>query len=246
MSIWDAAAAGGFGKRGATVFRRLLHELKLFHDRRDAGRRLAQRLTAYRGPDTVVLALPRGGVEVGYEVARELDAPLDVIVARKLGAPGQRELGIGAIAPGGVRVLDDETIALLRISPHEIDAVAAAEAAEMARRERLFREGRPALDLTGRTVILVDDGLATGVTARAAVGAIQREQPRRLVLAVPVCAPETAAALRREVDDLICVESPPDFMAVGRWYANFDQTDDQEVIDLLALAHAEHTGHGSG
>ncbi len=228
------------------MLRRLLYGSKLFHDRTDAGRRLAQRLTVYRGPDTVVLALPRGGVEVGYEVARELDAPLDVIVARKLGAPGQRELGIGAIAPGGVRVLDEETIALLRVTPREIDAVAAEEAAEMARRERLFREGRPALDLSGRTVILVDDGLATGVTARAAVRAIRTRQPRRIVLAVPVCAPETAAALRGEVDDLICVESPPDFIAVGRWYEDFDQTSDQEVIDLLARAHAEHNERTAG
>jgi putative phosphoribosyl transferase len=228
------------------VFRRLLYGPKLFHDRTDAGRRLAQRLTGYRGPDTVVLALPRGGVEVGYEVARELDAPLDVIVARKLGAPGQRELGIGAIAPGGVRVLDEETIALLRIPPQEIDAVAAEEAAEMARRERLFREGRPALDLSGRTVILVDDGLATGVTARAAVRAIRTWQPHRIVLAVPVCAPETAAVLRGEVDDLICVEAPPDFIAVGRWYEDFDQTSDQEVIDLLARAYAEHNERPAG
>lgn len=221
------------------MFRRLLYGAKLFRDRADGGRRLALRLTAYRGPDTVVLALPRGGVEVGYEVARELGAPLDVIVARKLGAPGQRELGMGAIAPGGVRVLDEETIALLRISPQEIDAVAAEESAEMARRERLFREGRPALDLRGRTVILVDDGLATGVTARAAIRAIGTHGPRRIVLAVPVCAPETAAALRGEVDDLVCVESPPDFIAVGRWYEDFAQTSDQEVIDLLARAHAD-------
>jgi len=227
------------------VFRRLLYGPKLFHDRTDAGRRLAQRLTAYRGPDTVVLALPRGGVEVGYEVAREIGAPLDVIVARKLGAPGQRELGIGAIAPGGVRVLDEETIAFLNISPRAIDAVAAEEAAEMNRRERLFREGRPAIDLGGRAVILVDDGLATGVTARAAVRAISMQRPRCVVLAVPVCAPETAAALRGEVDDLICVESPPDFMAVGRWYEDFDQTSDDEVIELLARAHAEHSGHAS-
>ncbi len=228
------------------MLRRLLYGSKPFHDRTDAGRRLAQRLTAYRGPDTVVLALPRGGVEVGYEVARELGAPLDVIVARKLGAPGQRELGIGAIAPGGVRVLDEETIALLRISPQELDAVAADEAVELARRERLFREGRPALDLAGRTVILVDDGLATGVTARAAVRAIRTRQPHRIVLAVPVCAPETAAALRGEVDDLICVESPPDFMAVGRWYEDFDQTSDHEVIDLLARAYAEHSERTAG
>ncbi|HZQ39074.1 MAG TPA: phosphoribosyltransferase [Dehalococcoidia bacterium] len=227
------------------MFRRLLYGPKLFHDRTDAGRRLAQRLTAYRGPDTVVLALPRGGVEVGYEVAREIGAPLDVIVARKLGAPGQRELGIGAIAPGGVRVLDEETIAFLNISPRAIDAVAAEEAAEMNRRERLFREGRPAIDLGGRAVILVDDGLATGVTARAAVRAISMQRPRCVVLAVPVCAPETAAALRGEVDDLICVESPPDFMAVGRWYEDFDQTSDDEVIELLARAHAEHSGHAS-
>ncbi|HEY7295606.1 MAG TPA: phosphoribosyltransferase [Dehalococcoidia bacterium] len=212
---------------------------RLFHDRADAGRLLAQRLSHYRGADTIVLALPRGGVEVGYEVAQALAAPLDVIVARKLGAPGRRELGIGAIAPGGVRVLDEETIALLGISPEEIDAVATEESAELERRERAFRGGRPALDLSGRTVILVDDGLATGVTARAAVAAIRTAHPHRIVLAVPVCAPETAAALRSTVDDLICVETPADFLAVGRWYEDFDQTSDAEVIDLLARARRE-------
>jgi len=212
---------------------------RLFRDRADAGRQLAPLLRAYRSPETLVLALPRGGVEVGYEVARLLGAPLDVIVARKLGAPGQRELGIGAIAPGGVRVLDQMTIALLRISAEQIDAVVAEETVEMARRERNFRGGRPALDLAGRTVILVDDGLATGVTARAAAAAIRAAGPQRIVLAVPVCAPETAADLRPEVDDLICVESPSDFLAVGRWYEDFDQTSDDEVIDLLARARRE-------
>ncbi|HLZ69891.1 MAG TPA: phosphoribosyltransferase [Dehalococcoidia bacterium] len=221
------------------MMRRMLFGPRPFHDRADAGRRLAQLLQAYRGPDAIVLALPRGGVEVGYEVARLLGAPLDVIVARKLGAPAQRELGIGAIAPGGVRVLDRDTIALLGIPPAQIDAVVAEETAEMERRERAFRGGLPAPDLAGCSVILVDDGLATGVTARAAIRAIRAARPRRIVLAVPVCPPETAAALRSEVDELVCVESPADFLAVGRWYENFDQTSDEEVIELLARARRE-------
>lgn len=206
---------------------------RLFADRVEAGRQLAARLSRYRDERPIVLALPRGGVVVGHEVARALEAPLDVIVARKVGAPGQRELGIGAIAPGGVEVIDPLTVEMLGIRREQIDAIVAEETAEMTRRIARFRGDRPAPDLRDRTVILVDDGLATGVTARAAIRSIQREQPRRLVLAVPVCAPETAEALRPEVDDLVCVESPPDFIAVGLWYDDFSQTTDDEVLELL-------------
>lgn len=215
--------------------RRMLFGPRLFHDRADAGRRLAALLDGYRAEAPIVLALPRGGVVVAYEVARALNAPLDVIVARKIGAPGHRELGIGAVAPG-VRVLDEETIRWLGVSADAIDAIAAEETAEMERRSSRFRGDRPTPALTGRTVIVVDDGLATGVTARAAVRSIRRERPERLVLAVPVCAAETATLLRAEVDDLVCVEQPQDFIAVGRWYANFDQTADEEVLDLLQRA----------
>lgn len=208
---------------------------RLFYDRVDAGRRLATQLRCCRDPDDrpLVLALPRGGVVVGYEVARALAAPLDVIVARKVGAPAHRELGIGAIAPGGVRVIDPTTVRMLGIRRDEIDAIVAEETVEMQRRIARFRGDRPAPDLHDRTVILVDDGLATGVTARAAIRSIRAEGPRRLVLAVPVCAPETAEALRDEVDDLVCVEMPPDFVAVGLWYDDFSQTTDEEVLDLL-------------
>ena len=214
---------------------------RLFRDRVDAGRRLAALLERFRDEAPIVLALPRGGVVVGYEVAHALNAPLDVIVARKLGAPGHRELGIGAVAPG-VRVLDDETVSALGVRAEAIEAIAAEETAEMARRSRRFRDERPPPALADRTVIVVDDGLATGVTARAAVRSIRRERPRRVVLAVPVCPAETAALLRAEVDDLVCVAQPPDFIAVGHWYTNFDQTTDEEVIALLQQARLRAPG----
>jgi predicted phosphoribosyltransferase len=220
-------------RAGRAAMWRTTTKPRLFYDRTDAGRRLAAKLLEYRDERPLVLALPRGGVVVGYEVARALDAPLDVIVARKVGAPGHRELGIGAIAPGGVQVFDPLTVRMLGIRREEIDAIVAEETVEMQRRIRSFRGDRPAPDLHDRTVVLVDDGLATGVTARAAIHSIRAERPRRLVLAVPVCAPETAEALRPEVDDLVCVETPPDFMAVGLWYNDFSQTTDEEVLDLL-------------
>jgi putative phosphoribosyl transferase len=186
----------------------------------------------------VVLALPRGGVVVGYEVARALSAPLDVVVARKLGAPGQRELGIGAIAPGGVRIVDEWAVRTLGISQAAIDKVTAEETAEMERRLKHYRGDRPVPDLRDRTAIIVDDGLATGVSARAAIQSVRQQGPARIVLAVPVCASETAAALRAEVDEVVCAEMPADFYAVGLWYENFDQTSDEEVTDLLR--RAEH------
>jgi|SRR5579883_2710133 len=202
-------------------------------DRADAGRLLAERLRLYQDQNPIILGLPRGGVAVAREIASALDASLDVIVARKLGAPDQPELGIGAVAPGGVEVLDQMAIDLLGISPEEIAQITARETVEMDRRLLLYRGNRPLPDLAERTVILVDDGLATGVTARAAILAIRRRNPRRLVLAVPVCAPETAERLRPDVEDLVCLLTPDRFRAVGLWYRNFEQLTDEEVIGLL-------------
>jgi putative phosphoribosyl transferase len=205
----------------------------MFQDRADAGRQLAQRLTPYRDENPYVFGLPRGGVVVAREVARHLDAPLDVIVARKLGAPMQPELGIGAIAPGGVRVLDERTVRYLDIPGEQIDRIVERETGEMDRRLRLYRGDAPFPDVSGCTAIVVDDGLATGVTARAAVRSIRLHHPRRILLAAPVCAPESAASFRTEVDEVVCVEAPADFRAVGLWYDNFEQTTDEEVIALL-------------
>ncbi len=218
----------------------------IFEDRGDAGRRLAERLASYADERPVVFALPRGGVPVGAEVSRSLGAPLEIIVSRKLGAPGQPEFGIGAVAPGGVRVLNERAVRALGIEEDYVDRVTARESAEVERRLRLFRgEGHPYPDLDGRTAILVDDGLATGVTARAALLALSRLKPRRLVLAVPVCAPQTAALLRPETDDLICLLSPPDLEAIGLWYRNFDQVPDEEVVRLLEEARRQ-TGPDAG
>jgi putative phosphoribosyl transferase len=208
----------------------------LFEDRRDAGRRLAERLAPYRDERPVVFTLPRGGVPVGFEVSRSLDAPLDIIVARKLGAPGQPEFGIGAVAPGGMRVLNERAVRALGIPEDYLDWVSDRETAEVARRLRLFRGDRPYPDLETMTAILVDDGLATGVTARAALLALRRLNPRRLVLAVPVCAQQTAELLRPETDDLICLLAPDDLEAVGLYYRDFEQVPDEEVIRLLEEA----------
>ena len=205
-----------------------------FRDRVDAGRRLASRLGAYAGrEDVCVLGLPRGGVPVAAEVAAALGAPLDVFVVRKLGVPGHEELAMGAIASGGVRVLNDETVDALRIAPAEIEAATARAAAELRRREDLYRGGRPPLDVRGRSVILVDDGLATGSTMRAAAAALRRLGPARTVVAVPVAAPERCAALREEVDEVVCVLLPESFYAVGAWYEDFSQTTDGEVRRCL-------------
>ena len=210
-----------------------------FEDREDAGRRLAERLARYRDERPVVFALPRGGVPVGYEISRSLGAPLDVFVARKLGAPGQPEFGIGAVAPGGVRVLNANVVERLGIPADYLEAVTRKETAEVERRLRHFRGGRPEPEVRGRTVILVDDGLATGVTAQAAVEALRRLEPRRLVLAAPVCAAQTAERLGPEVDELVCLTEPPDLGAIGFWYRNFEQTSDEEVIGLLERARRE-------
>ena len=214
----------------------------IFKDRRDAGKQLAPRLTHLRGHNAIVLALPRGGVVVGYEIARALGVSFDVIAARKLGAPGNPEFGFGAIAPGGVRFLDERTVALLGLSEERIDRIVAEEAQEMERRLRRYRGEQPLPDVRQRAVILVDDGLATGVTARAAIRAIRRWEPGRLVLAVPVGAPDTVRAVSSEVDELVCLETPPDFVAVGQYYLDFQQTSDDEVIELIERARREAEG----
>src|SRR6266508_2334736 len=186
-----------------------------FHDRREAGKVLAAKLGAYaRKPNVVVLALPRGGVPVAHEVARALDAPLDVFLVRKLGVPGHEELAMGAIATGGVRVLNQRVLREAAIPPHEIEAVAAEEGRELARRERAYRGDRPPPEIRGKTVILVDDGLATGASMHAAVRALRQQGPRRVVVAVPVAAPETCEAFRAEVDEIVCAVTPELFFAV--------------------------------
>lgn len=211
-----------------------------FLDRYDAGRRLAAALSRYADqPDLLILGLPRGGVPVAYEVARALRALLDVFLVRKLGFPGHEELAMGAIASGGVRILDRQLIQMYGVPAEVIERVTAAERHEMERRERLYRGGRPPPDVRGRTVILIDDGLATGSTMRAAVEALREEGVRKIVVAVPVAPLDTCEALREEVDDIVCALTPEPFRAVGIWYADFGETSDDEVRDLLARAGRE-------
>jgi predicted phosphoribosyltransferase len=216
-----------------------------FEDRRDAGRRLAAKLSRFEGEQPVVFALPRGGVPVGYEISRSLRAPLDVFVSRKLGAPDQPEFGIGAVAAGGVRVLNEDVVRRLGIPDDYVERITAQETAEVERRLRYFRGDRPEPHVAGRTAILVDDGLATGVTARAAVEALRSRGPRRLVLAAPVCAAQTARLLRPAVDELVCLQSPSDLGAIGFWYRNFEQTSDEEVVELLQSARSERGANGT-
>ena len=217
----------------------------LYRDRREAGRQLAAKLAAYAGrPDVLVLALPRGGVPVAYEVARALAAPLDIFLVRKLGLPGHEELAMGAVASGGIRVLNEEVVQALRIPEEVIDEVAAVELEELERRERLYRGDRPPPYVRGRIVILIDDGLATGSTMRAAIAALRRQHPARIVVAVPVGAPETCAEFQDEADEAICALTPDPFYAVGLWYGDFTQTTDEEVRDLLEQAGAEHAPVG--
>ncbi len=209
----------------------------LFRDRSDAGRALADRLTGYAGRnDVIVLALPRGGAPVGYEIARALHAPLDLFLVRKLGVPGHEELAMGAIASGGVRVLNEEVVESLRIPDDTIEMVAAEEGRELERRERAYRGDRPAPDVRGKTVILVDDGLATGSSMRAAVAALRQRGPARIVVAVPVGARETCAEFHHLADETVCARTPDPFYAVGLWYADFSQTSDDEVRELLERA----------
>jgi putative phosphoribosyl transferase len=211
-----------------------------FRDRREAGRQLAQHLAAYANrPDVLVLALPRGGVPVAYEVARALHAPLDVFLVRKLGLPGHEEYAMGAVASGGVRVLNREVVDQLHLPDELIEGVASRELQELERRERLYRGNRPFPYVRGKTVILVDDGLATGSTMRAAAEALRQQGPARLVVAVPAGSPETCDEFRDEVDEVVCAITPEPFDAVGLWYDDFSQTTDDEVRDLLAAARQE-------
>jgi predicted phosphoribosyltransferase len=200
---------------------------------------LGEKLQEYsKRPDVIVLGLPRGGVPVAKEVATALDAPLDVFVVRKLGVPRREELAMGAIASGGVRVLNEDVVHSLRIEPQVIESVAAAETRELARREDLYRGTRPPLDLAGKVVILVDDGLATGSTMRAAIAAARRHDPAEVVAAVPVAAPSTCESLRAVADNVVCAVTPKNLYAVGQWYRNFDQTSDGDIADLLGIEHA--------
>lgn len=211
-----------------------------FRDRREAGKILAQRLQHYAGSaDVVVLALPRGGVPVAYEVSRALHSPLDVFIVRKLGLPGREELAIGAIATGGIRVLNNDVIRLLNVPEEVIAFVAERERQELARRERDYRGDRPALELRDKVVILVDDGLATGASMRAAVQGLRPLHPARIVVAVPTAAREICEAFRQEVDEIVCAMTPEPFDGVGRWYQDFQQTSDEEVRSLLAEANRE-------
>lgn len=209
----------------------------LFKDRFEAGRILAERLMhyAYRS-DTLVLGLPRGGVPVAFEVAQALVAPLDVFIVRKLGVPGQEELAMGAIAPGDVTVVNESVMDQLNISAQALQVVIARETKELARRERAYRGQQPPLDVNGRTVILIDDGLATGSTMRAAIAALRKQGASRLVVAVPLGAPQTCDEINPVVDELICAATPEPFYGVGRWYENFSQTTDEEVQHLLKKA----------
>ncbi|MFO7566968.1 MAG: phosphoribosyltransferase [Enhygromyxa sp.] len=205
----------------------------VFEDRRQAGQALAEALAEFELHDPVILALPRGGVPVGFELAEQLGAPLDVLVVRKLGVPGHEELAMGAIASGGARVLNPDVVASLRISDPVIEQVAAREQRELERRERLFRGEREPVSVEGRTVILVDDGLATGASMRAAVLSLRERNPREIIVAVPVGAASSCAQLRRLADRLVCLAEPEPFYGVGLWYRVFDQTSDEEVRRLL-------------
>jgi predicted phosphoribosyltransferase len=211
--------------------------VSLFRDRTDAGKKLAQKLAKYaKRPDVVVLALPRGGVPVAYEVAKALNAPLDIFLVRKLGLPGHEELAMGAIASGGVTVLNRDVVQPLNIPEPVIRAVAAREQQELERREEAYRDNRPAPDLRGKTVILVDDGLATGASMAAAIAGLRAQNPARIVVAVPTAAPETCEQFESVADEIVCVETPQPFFGVGMWYRDFSQTSDDEVRHLLASA----------
>ncbi|MGB3312716.1 MAG: phosphoribosyltransferase [Nodosilinea sp.] len=206
-----------------------------FQDRADAGRQLANRLKRYANrPNVLVLGLPRGGVPVAYEVAQALDAPLDICLVRKLGVPDREELALGAIASGGVRVLNDDVVSGMNISASTIDAVAAKELQELQRRDRAYRGDRPPLDVRDRIIILVDDGIATGATMRAAISVIQPQQPAQLIVAAPVAAPSLYDELSLKVDEVVCVALPDRLTAIGYWYEDFSQTSDEDVRQLLA------------
>jgi len=211
-----------------------------YQDRFDAGRNLAMRLSEYANrQDVVILALPRGGLPVAFEVAGALKAPLDVFLVRKLGLPGYEELAMGALASGDVRVINEDVVRQFKIPQHVMDAVAAEQQRELERREQMYRAGREPLNVAGKTVILIDDGLATGSTMRAAVQALRLSNAQKIVVAVPVSAADTCENLRSEADQVVCAEAPEDFTAVGRWYVDFTQTTDEEVCELLNRAAHE-------
>ncbi|MEY3334475.1 MAG: hypothetical protein RLZZ176_2778 [Cyanobacteriota bacterium] len=208
--------------------------LQKFRNRTEAGKLLASQLTDYANrSDVLVLGLPRGGVPVAYEVAKELDAPLDVCLVRKLGVPGHKELAMGAIAAGGVRVINENVIDWLRISPETINEVAAMEIRELDRRSHIYRGNRPLPKVKNHTIILVDDGIATGATIRAAISTLKKQKPRKLVVAVPVAGLSTCEELEAEVDEVVCILKPEDLYAIGLWYEDFQQTTDAEVCELL-------------
>ena len=222
----------------------MIFRAPLFDDRREAGRKLAVALERFRPENPLVLALPRGGVPVGFEVAKALRAPLDVMVVRKLGLPGQEELAMGAIASGGVRVVNDEVVSGLDIQPEILAEAAEREWPELQRRERASRGDRPPMSVEGKTILLVDDGLATGSTMRAAVAALRQLRPRKIVVAVPVGPPDVCQTMRQEADDVVCLHTPEHFIAVGRWYTDFGQTTDDQVRDLLARGQPEPAAAG--
>jgi putative phosphoribosyl transferase len=212
----------------------------LYRDRLEAGRILATKLTAYADrKDVVVLALPRGGVPVAFEVAKALQAPLDVFVVRKLGVPGHEELAMGAIATGGMYVVNEHVVHMLAIPDSVIEEVAEREQKELERREHLYRDDLPPPDVRDRTIILVDDGLATGSTMRAAVAALRKQHPAHIIVAVPVAATVVRDEFKAEVDEIVCASTPEPFFGVGYWYEDFSQTSDEEVHDLLALSEQE-------
>src|SRR6266566_7393614 len=244
MAMLHAAAGGRrcVRLRAATQTRR---HLVRFMDRTDAGQALARSLEHLRGTDVVVLGLPRGGVPVAFEVARALRAPLDVIVVRKLGVPVQPELGMGAIGEGGVRIINPEVVAIAHVTDAEIAAVERRERAELDRRARRFRGDRPRTPLAGRTAVIIDDGIATGSTARAACQVARAQGAARVVLAVPVAPPSACAALAADADEVICLETPGHFLAIGEWYQDFSQTSDREVVSLLQRAAAERGSAGA-
>jgi len=220
---------------GATIDEAVMTQA--FHDRAEAGRVLARLLQVFiERPHTIILALPRGGVPVGYEVAQALHLPLDLLLVRKLGVPDHEELAMGAIASGGVRVLHRHVVDALDISPAIIDAVAQREWRELERRERAYRDDRPVPMVAGQTIILVDDGLATGTTMRAAAEALRQERAEGIIVAVPVASSQACTELREVANEVVCARTPEDFRAVGRWYENFEQTTDEEVRSLLAQA----------
>jgi len=216
--------------------------MKRFHNREEAGRLLALRLSHYANRrDVIILALPRGGVPVGYEVSHALNTPLDVLVVRKLGVPGHEEMAMGAIATGAVRLLNLPMISALHITPHSVVEVERRELAELERREKLYRGSRPRLETSGKTVILVDDGIATGSTMQAAIASLRQRQVERIVVATPVAPPSVLEIIRQLADEVVCALTPEDFRGVGQWYDDFSQTSDEEVHFFLSASACEPT-----